>query len=97
MPIVKNWSKANRSHIKTNVPEKPSVYELKNFGELVYIGESNNLRRRLLCHLDRDPNYYRYKVASGFFTASSKQESKQFDKFVNKYGREPRWNNQDPR
>lgn len=98
MPIAKNWSTATVSHIKTNTPTKGSVYELKSFGELVYIGQAGNLQRRLLEHLnDREPNYYWYKRAHGLFTTPEKLETKHLNQYEAKHGRLPRWNQRDTR
>jgi excinuclease UvrABC nuclease subunit len=62
--------------VKSNAPAKGGVYELKSFGNLVYIGKASNLRRRLLEHLnERNPNYFRFKKA-GFFKRPSSMEKK---------------------
>lgn len=98
MPIGKKWSKATASHIKKNVPEKGGVYELRSFGELVYIGKASNLRNRLLLHnRDRSPNYYRYTVARGWFTSPKDYEDKHLTQYERKHGKLPRWNKNDTR
>jgi len=97
MPISKRPSTAVKRNIKKKVPEKPGVYELQSFGEVKYIGSSENLQRRLLEHLDnRNPNKYRYEVVSGFFSSHEKAERQHYDRHVEKHGSPPDWNNQRP-
>lgn len=97
MPIGKNWSKANKSHIKENAPSKSGVYELKCFGELKYIGHANDIQRRLLEHLsEKDPNYYRFETA-GWLSSSKKMEDKHLTRYERKHGSLPAWNNNDTR
>jgi hypothetical protein len=97
MSIKKNWSRADPKHINANVPTKGGVYELKAFGELVYIGKTSNLRRRLLEHLnERNPNYYRFKKA-GFFQSPSSLESDHLEAYGSTQSETPSWNEQLPR
>lgn len=97
MPIKKNWSKATTRHVTANVPEKGGLYELRAFGELVYIGKAQNLRQRLLDHLNkRNPNYYRYKTA-GFLQRPSSLEKQHLDRYGNTRAEMPPWNKRDPR
>ena len=97
MPIEnKNWSKATEEHIRETVPEKKGIYELKSFGETVYVGRSSNLKRRLLEHVDeRKPNKFRFKKL-GFFSSATKAERKHYDRHVEKYGTPPKWNDKRP-
>lgn len=98
MPIGKKWSTATASHVKRNVPERGGVYELKSFGELVYIGKASNLRSRPLEHLRaRNPNGYRFEVASGLFTSPKRLENKHLDGYENRHGGLPQWNQRDTR
>lgn len=95
MPIAKRWSRATKSSILSKVPEKRGIYELKSFGEVVYVGRTNNLRRRLLSHLtDRNPNYYRYEDL-GFDTDGESLEREHYERLVERLGRPPRWNDGD--
>lgn len=97
MPISKNWSRASDAHVKSNVPLKGGVYELKSFGDLVYIGKASNLQRRLLEHLgERTPNYYRYDTA-GFLTSPGSMEKQHLSAYGSTKAETPRWNNRDPR
>lgn len=97
MPIDKKWSKATTSHIRENAPTSKGIYELKSFGNLVYIGMGENIQRRLLQHLsERDPNYYRFKKA-GFFTSEKSLEDKHLTAYEDKHGRLPSWNDNDTR
>ncbi|MFC4359285.1 GIY-YIG nuclease family protein [Halobium salinum] len=96
MPINKNWSKATKKHIEANVPAKGGVYELKSFGEQVYVGSSRNLQERLLTHLEkRSPNKYRFETA-GWLQSHQKLERKHYTRFVDKYGKPPHWNDRRP-
>lgn len=97
MPLRRRWSPCDRPHIVENVPEKRGVYELKCFGELVYIGYSSNLQQRLLSHCrSKNPNYYRFKRAR-FFRSAKALEDKHLSKFEREHGRLPRWNKIDTR
>jgi len=97
MPVSKNWSRASDAHIKANVPSKGGIYELKAFGELVYIGQASNLQRRLIEHLnERNPNYYRYDTA-GFLTSPSSMEKQHLTSYGSTEAETPPWNNRDPR
>jgi excinuclease UvrABC nuclease subunit len=97
MPISKKWSKATERNVKRKVPNKRGAYELKSFGDLVYIGKARNLQRRLLEHLnERDPNYYRYETAS-LFSSPGRMEKKYLTQFGNSEAAMPSWNNRDPR
>lgn len=87
------------SHIQAKVPEKGGVYELTSFGKdaPLYIGQSDNLRRRLLEHLDdKSPNRYRFKE-TGFLQNPEKMEEDHLDRYEDRYGQTPPWNTEDPR
>jgi excinuclease UvrABC nuclease subunit len=97
MPISKKWSKATERNVRTKVPNKKGVYELRSFGDLVYIGKAGDLQRRLLEHLtERDPNYYRYETGS-LFSSPTRMEKKHLTQFGNSKTAMPSWNNRDPR
>ena len=96
--IPKKWSTASKDHIEDVVPAQSGVYELKCFGEIVYIGGSSNLQRRLLEHLnDRDPNKYRYETVTGFFSSWADREKELFNEYEDEYTGTPPWNDEDPR
>jgi len=96
MPISKPFTKATEAKVRNRVPQKSGVYELKSFGEIKYIGSSNNLQDRLLTHLsERNPNGFRFKTA-GFLSSHTKMERKHYDRYVEKYGSSPDWNSQRP-
>lgn len=98
MPIKKRWSRATKKQVVQTVPEKGGVYELKAFGELVYVGKAdNNLRSRLLDHVRRrNPNGFRFNT-SGFFGSPSKMERKHLTAYGSTDSETPPWNNRDPR
>lgn len=98
MPIRKNWSRATKKHISRNVPEKGGVYELRAFGELVYIGKADrNLKSRLLDHVrSRNPNYYRFQTA-GLLQRPSKMERQHLTRYDSSKEAMPPWNQRDPR
>ena len=96
MPIAKRWSRATKSNILSKVPEERGIYELKSFGEVVYVGRTKNLRRRLLSHLtDRNPNYYRYEEL-GFGADDEAIVGEHYERLVGRLGRPPQWNDGDP-
>ncbi|MFC6975099.1 GIY-YIG nuclease family protein [Halomicroarcula sp. GCM10025709] len=96
MPIKKNWSRANSKHINANVPTKGEFTSSKP-SELVYIGKTSNLRRRLLEHLnERNPNYYRFKKA-GFLQSPSGLESEHLEAYGTTQSETPSWNERFPR
>lgn len=93
MPISKRWSKMTISNIQKKTPRKSGIYELKNFGEHVYIGKASNLTERLLTHnRERDPNYFRYKKVGWLFGNRHKMEKQHLARFEDKKGRLPAWN-----
>lgn len=97
MPIGKKWSTASLSNVQTNVPQKGGVYELKNFGELIYIGRASDLQGRLMDHLNqRNPNKYRFKTA-GFLKSPSRLEENHLTTYGSTKAETPPWNNRDPR
>ena len=98
MPIPKKWSRATKDQIVRTVPEKGGVYELKAFGELVYIEKADhNLRGRLLDHVrERDPNSFRFETA-GFFQSPSRMERKHLVAYGNSDSATPPRNNRLPR
>ncbi|WP_152039946.1 DUF7508 domain-containing protein [Salinigranum salinum] len=98
MPIQKKWSHATKEHVVSTVPEKGGVYELKSFGELVYIGKANsNLRDRLLDHVEkRNPSHFRFKTA-GFFGSPTRMERKHLLAYGDSDSETPPWNNRIPR
>lgn len=102
----------SRAKVREAVPERAGVYWLWSFGELVRIGQSTNLRRRLLDYSDRNPNKFRYQTVSEYFTRRSavtrpptlsvdrltdKIEHTEFEWYKRKEGRLPRWNVHDKR
>ena len=95
MPISKPYTKATEAKIKSKVPQKAGVYELKSFGETKYIGSSNDLQERLLTHLEKDPNGFRFKEA-GIFSSHKKMERNHYDRHVEKHGSAPDWNEKRP-
>lgn len=99
MPIQnKRWSNATKDHITDTVPEKSGVYELRSFGNLVYIGKADNLRRRLLEHLNsKDPNKFRYETVTGFFSSAKSREDELLSRYEEKHGKLPPWNSNDTR
>jgi hypothetical protein len=100
----------SRDKVRTEVPTSAGVYWLWSFGELVRIGQSTNLQRRILDYSDKDPNKFRYQTVSEYFrrrdpitrppttsvdTLTDKIEHTEFAWYKEKHGRLPRWNKQD--
>jgi hypothetical protein len=82
---------------------------LWSFGELVRIGQSTDLERRLLDYSDRDPNKFRCQTIQEYFRRRdavtrppslsaerciNKIEHTEFEWYKQKYGELPRWNKQ---
>jgi hypothetical protein len=95
--------------IRTKVPEEPGVYWLWSFGRLVRVGQSVNLRRRLLEYSDQQPNRFRFQTVRQYFARRSwalhpltpsvkrcldKIEHAELTWFQRKHGRLPDWNAQ---
>ncbi|MFB6217381.1 MAG: GIY-YIG nuclease family protein [Candidatus Aenigmatarchaeota archaeon] len=81
-----------------NVPKKPGVYELSSFGEErpLYIGESENLKRRLKEHKrSYNPNQFRFRKA-GILENPKKLETEHLERYKEKYGEMPPWNVEEP-
>lgn len=96
MPISKKWSKMSDSKIQDKAPVKSGVYELKNFGKLVYIGKAASLQERLAEHnREKDPNYFRFKTA-GLLASHHRMERKHLQQFKNQEGKLPNWNQRMP-
>lgn len=92
MPIEKAWNTATEERIKNEVPEKPGVYELGSSDQLLYIGKTDNLRQRLLEHIQNNgPDRFRYKAA-GVLQDPTRIEKKHINKYQMKHGRLPSWN-----
>lgn len=97
MPINGRFTKASTDKIKRDVPKKGGVYELKAFGEHVYIGKADNLQRRILEHYSSSNIAgYRYETA-GLFSSPKGLEDKHLTKSEERHGRLPKWNNNDTR
>ncbi|MFW5938651.1 MAG: DUF7508 domain-containing protein [Halanaeroarchaeum sp.] len=92
MPIHSPWRPASTDHVRLNVPHEPGVYELKSFGNLVYIGKADDLQEAVLDHLDdRSPNYYRVETPELLESADDL-----YERHLHRYEREhegaPTWN-----
>lgn len=73
------------------------MYELRCFGQLVYIGHSTNLQRRLLEHIGKhSPNKYRIKTLWSF-QDPQKHEDKHLTAYEREHGTLPPWNKRDTR
>ena len=92
MPIQKRWSKATVDRVEQRAPVGKGVYELKSFGELVFVGYSRFLRRDLAGVVERQtPNYFRVQPVE--FPAEARRVARRhYDRFVETEGRRPRWN-----
>jgi len=67
MPLKGGLYNYSRSKIRQEVPQCPGVYWLWSFGELVRIGQSQNLQRRLLEYSDKNPNRFRFQDVETYF------------------------------
>jgi len=90
------WAPDRNFHDESNYPEEPGVYRLKKDGEVVRIGESNNLSRRLKEHLKE---YHEEVDTFDFEIVANDEERKTeqdhlFDAFRASVGRLPKLNPQ---
>lgn len=91
MPIKKRWSETVVDRIRRNVPARTGVYELREDGELVYIGRARNLRNRLVAHaVDDGPDAYRYEIVD-FLGNPEKRHRKHYDRFMEGRRTRPAW------
>jgi hypothetical protein len=90
------WWSFNDSMVNSD-RDDAGVYELANSrGEIIYIGSSNAIRRRLKEHLSEDAKscikknaaQYRVEYRSDYQSA----ERSYYDTFVRQYGRQPQCN-----
>jgi hypothetical protein len=101
MPIPKRWSKFILVNVKL-VPNKPGAYELANRDkQLIGSGGSDvSIRMRLLKHLrtNKYPTavWFRYELAR-WFEKGIDVEANHSEKFVQRYGRKPRYTKRFPR
>lgn len=92
MPIHSPWRPANPDHVRLNVPEEPGVYELKSFGNQVYLGMATNLRGALLEHFDeRSPNYYRIETPDLLENVDDMYDT-HLERYDREHGGLPAWN-----
>lgn len=96
MPIQKRWTKATVENVESRAPEGKGVYELKSFGELVFVGYSRFLRRDLAEVVSRQtPNYFRFQRIE-YPEEARRVAARHFDRFVETNGTRPRWNTERP-
>lgn len=67
MPPMGCPYKYNRRKVRRVVPQQRGVYWLWSFGELVRIGQSTNLQRRLLEYSPKEPNKFQYDTIDQYF------------------------------
>lgn len=90
------WAPDRNFHDESNYPEEPGVYRLKKDGEVVRIGETNNLSRRLKNHLK---DYHEEVDTFDFEIVANEEERKSeqkrlFETFRANVGRLPKLNPQ---
>lgn len=71
MPPKGNPYNYSKQKIQRNVPEQRGVYWIWSFGELVRIGQSKNLQRRLLEYSHKQPNRFQYDTVDQYFRKRS--------------------------
>jgi predicted GIY-YIG superfamily endonuclease len=95
MGITNRWWNFTEGMVNLD-HDQPGVYELGDAaGTVVYVGSSNQIRRRLLEHLaeqgtciKRNATLYRIEYTPYYVT----RERQLYDEFVRAYGRQPRCN-----
>lgn len=110
MPPIGSPYAYSRSNVRDSVPSRAGVYWLWSYGELVRIGQSTDLQRRLLEYAPKSPNKFRYQTVSQYFTRRSeitrpplksvetllnKMEHTEFEWYKRKEGHLPPWNKRD--
>ncbi|MEF8756978.1 MAG: hypothetical protein V5A33_01965 [Halobacteriales archaeon] len=92
MPIHSSWRPASAEHVRLNVPHDAGVFELKSFGNLVYIGKTDDLKAALLAILDeRSPNYYRIETPELLASVDDLHEQ-HLHRYEREHGGYPAWN-----
>lgn len=92
MPITGKWWIFSETIVQYEL-ESPGVYELGNSsGQVIYIGSTNNVRRRLREHLaesgtcvKRNAAFYRVEYTSNHLA----RERELYNEHVRLYGRSP--------
>ena len=102
MPLRGRWRSFTRTGL-ARAPEEEGVYELANGVQtIIYVGSSNNLRRRLTTHLIggkmRAARYFRCEVCSPWdFESRLTKEAKNVQKVIDRTGKKPRRVKRTPR
>jgi hypothetical protein len=60
------WFSGDPRSIETNAPAASGVYAIFKPGVWIYVGESNDIQRRLLEHLRRDHGCISWQIPAGF-------------------------------
>lgn len=87
------WSEFSTTNL-ANVPQRSGVYQLGIIGEITYIGQSGDLRTRLLQHKNtgdsciKSANYFRFLETS----SPNMEEEKLLTDYKKQKGRLPRCN-----
>ncbi len=94
MPLIAIWNQLTNWEIQ-NVPESEGVYELADYSKaVIYIGRSNNLKRRLNEHLNtsdpclRSVQYFCYEKTWN----SEQREQELLEEYRRIHGRLPKCN-----
>jgi len=94
MPIKKRWS--NLDNVE-QAPEKPGVYEMGDKdGNIVYIGQSNDVHRRLQEHTSPKPPKGVKSIRFQRVTNPHSKERQMLRAFERNTGRLPKLNKQSP-
>lgn len=92
MPIHSSWRPASAEHVRLNVPHEAGVFEVKSFGNLVYIGKADDLKAALLALLEeRSPNYYRIETPELLASVADLHE-RHLHRYEREHGGLPAWN-----
>jgi len=102
MPIKSRWRKFTRGNLE-KLPEKEGAYELGNAKKsIIYVGSSNNLRRRLITHLISGKlptaRYFRCDIIHlGDWDTGKTREARHTQKFRETHSRKPKYTSRSPR
>jgi predicted GIY-YIG superfamily endonuclease len=101
MPIKSRWHKFTRENLE-KLPQEEGAYELANAKKsIIRIGSSNNLRRRLITHLNSGEfptaQYFRCELVGFFDLDTGKdREAHHAEKFRRAHSRKPKYSKRLP-
>jgi predicted GIY-YIG superfamily endonuclease len=102
MPIKARWQRFTRTNLE-KLPTQEGAYELANAKKsVIYIGSSQNVRRRLITHLTSEDlptaRYFRCDIVYfGEWDTGTAKEARHAEKFRQGHSRKPKYTKRSPR